>query len=206
MDGEPALRIALVGTDLPADVRGEDFGAAAGKGIDTRHPEGPQAVFHGDSVEAAHIIDFDGRVRLDGNRPFFRAVLPGEGRDHIDDTEIVVEILFRMDTSHDVDLGHPGLELGFAVGEDIFERHAPGPGLRGVVPPVGAEAAAVGADVRGLEMEVAVVVDAVAAEAMAHKRRRRLQFGQGRLIKFQQLFPGKSYQRSSELTVSFLRP
>ena len=206
VDLEPAFARAFVGADLPADVRCEDFRAAARHRIEPRFAQRLQAGLGREAVVAPHIVDFNGRVGLDGDGFFGGFVRTGEALGHGDDLPVVVEGLAGMHAAHDVDFGHTGLELGFAIGENVIQRHAPGAGLRRVVAAVGAETAAVGADVGRLDVEVPVVPDAVAVQALAHKRRRRLQFGQGRLIKIRQRFPGKSYQRSSELTVSFLRP
>ena len=206
VDFQPAFSRAFVGADLPPYVRGEDFRSASGHRVESGGTQTLQAVLQVQLVVPAHIVDFHGRVGLDGDRPAGRFFLPGEFLHLSDNPFVVAERAPGVHAAHDVDLGHAGFELCFAVGQDVFRFHAPGTGLCGVIPPVGTEAAAVGADVGRLDMEVAVVPDPVAVQAFAHKRRRRLQFGQGRLIKFQQFLPMESYQRSSELTVSFLRP
>ena len=155
MHREPLRCGALLGADAGAQLFVEDFGATARDGLHAGFAELPQPFVEAEARATDHVGELDGRERLDGRlgQHAFHAA------DHV---EVVVQTVVWMHAPDDMDLRDAPPAVGAGHGDDFIGGHLPR--LRTPFgPAVGAEAAVEEAQVGGLDVEIAVVEDPVAA-------------------------------------------
>ena len=159
MDVEPRAGVGLAGADFAADLGIEDFGPAAGHaaqaGRDQVFQDRPDRPLR----DLGEMVDLHGGPRLQ--------VQAGKGRVQVaDHAQIPVERLLRMHAADDVQFGAAGLGRLLGPGENLGLAHRVRPRIV-LVAAVGAQGAAVDADVGRVEVQVEIVVGRVAVLAAA---------------------------------------
>jgi len=156
---EPLAAVDLVIADDRAHAGGEDFGAAAGHGIDSRFAHADQGFVDGELGTAGQVRDFNHGEGLDmylGETHFQAA----------DKIEKIFEGQIGMEAADDVELGDGFGVAGGCRFPGFFEGHGVPSGIAfGAAE--GAEAAVGYTDVGGVDVAIDVEVGDVAVQAFA---------------------------------------
>ena len=155
--GTPFLR-----ADPRTDRFVENLGAAAGNRLHAGFLEQCEAVVRGQSRLVDHIGQFDRRERLDRSLRQNPLYLP-------DQIGIIIDVVLRMHSADDVNLGSPAIAVRFHLREDLLFRIIPrvGSSRRS---PVRTEPAVENADIGRLNVEIAVIIDLAAAFTLLDPR------------------------------------
>ena len=158
MDGKPGVGIGLLGADLPADVRVEDLGPAAGHRIQPGRHQPAQHRFVVETGQLGEEIDLDGSEGLEMH--------PGIGLlEGAQDVFVVVEAEPCVQTADDVEFGDARVHIRPDMLDDLGRRPGVGAGAVLARARKRAEVAVESADVGGVDVAVLVEVDVLAAVA-----------------------------------------
>ena len=155
-----AIAVALVVTDLPADARREDLGAAAGQRIEAGLAQLDEHLLVGHAVEIGEVRDLDRREALQMD----------VGPDRLQAAQqilVVVERQLGMQPVDDVDFGERLVRALPQLGEHLLDAHRVRARVARLEPRERTEQARRFADVGRLEPQVVIEVGARAVPPLA---------------------------------------
>ncbi len=165
MESEPLLGCTLLRAYPVADVRIENLGSSARDGLHTRLFQHAQPLLGRDSRLAYHVVEFHGGKRLDADV----GQLLTDTANHLG---IIVYVVVGVYAADDMHFGRTAVTTPGSHGDHLVHRVVPC-ALLATFAAERAELALQHADIRRLDMEIAVIEHLVAADATFRLRSER---------------------------------